>query len=306
MSIPGYTEVAGVPGANQYRVDWTYMTGLVEFHSSDAGNSVTANYKGLGTPITAAHFNNLIDRDPVTAWRSSLWAYEEVVEDFMPKPSGIVGGGGPWPSYPDAIFPDINRWIRRYTTASQVHSIAFEDRAILAGEYHLLSVQLLGGATALAKAAVTRTQYKGQQQGPVVVTGRFRLSTDELTNSDPVDFLIGVGSFNGNFDAPDVVPGFGWSLGSALNTAAFRTQGGIVLDNIPTSWTWYREYTIAFTPGLVELFIDRTLVGTTATFIGSSEPGSGCVFMSRTASFATAVLYADYYAMRMLGPGLQA
>ena len=53
-----YTEVTTTPLAGQYRVD--YVRGLVQFASSEDGNSVEANYSGRGSNLTISLIQQLI------------------------------------------------------------------------------------------------------------------------------------------------------------------------------------------------------------------------------------------------------
>jgi hypothetical protein len=56
--IPGYTEItSGEPTANQFKVDYTYKSGYIKFHSSQNGITVSVTYKGTGSPVEAAIVN---------------------------------------------------------------------------------------------------------------------------------------------------------------------------------------------------------------------------------------------------------
>lgn len=58
VTISGFTEVDSLPvSANEFYVN--YNNGLITFHSSDATESVSAGYKGLGSIIDAADLNTL-------------------------------------------------------------------------------------------------------------------------------------------------------------------------------------------------------------------------------------------------------
>lgn len=63
-----FTEVSGSPGLNEFRVDYTYKSGWVQFNSGNAGNVILVNYRGTGSPITAELLNALQMFQPATVY----------------------------------------------------------------------------------------------------------------------------------------------------------------------------------------------------------------------------------------------
>ncbi len=57
VAIPGYTEVAGSPGTNEFRVDYT--NGRITFNAAANGNTVFVTYKGRGSIVDAEDVNEL-------------------------------------------------------------------------------------------------------------------------------------------------------------------------------------------------------------------------------------------------------
>ena len=55
------TEVTGNPGDNEFRVDYKYQTGYIQFNSADAGHTVRVSYKGIGSRIIAELWNDRFD-----------------------------------------------------------------------------------------------------------------------------------------------------------------------------------------------------------------------------------------------------
>jgi hypothetical protein len=55
------TEVSGVPGDNEFRIDYKYKTGYIQFNSADAGHDIKVSYKGLGSRIIADLWNDRHD-----------------------------------------------------------------------------------------------------------------------------------------------------------------------------------------------------------------------------------------------------
>lgn len=55
--IPGYTEVIGTPGPNEFRVD--YRTSNIYFNAINAGASISITYVTTGSPIKAADINSV-------------------------------------------------------------------------------------------------------------------------------------------------------------------------------------------------------------------------------------------------------
>ena len=61
ITISGFTETTGVsPTVNKFIVD--YNNGRVYFHSSAAGQSITADYYGIGTVIRAEEVNGRVNK----------------------------------------------------------------------------------------------------------------------------------------------------------------------------------------------------------------------------------------------------
>jgi len=61
-----FTEVSGSPGLNEFRVDYTYKTGWVEFNSGNAGEIILVCYRGTGSPVEAEIVNALQWFQPAT------------------------------------------------------------------------------------------------------------------------------------------------------------------------------------------------------------------------------------------------
>ena len=54
-----FTEVGGSPGLNEFRVDYDYKSGWVEFNSGNADDIILVCYRGLGSPVEAELINAL-------------------------------------------------------------------------------------------------------------------------------------------------------------------------------------------------------------------------------------------------------
>jgi hypothetical protein len=85
VNITGYQEVYTDPTTNQFRVDYAYGTGYIEFHSSAANQGVNVTYRGLGSAITAGAFNKLVGEFPgdafivghaISDWRGTHCTYD--------------------------------------------------------------------------------------------------------------------------------------------------------------------------------------------------------------------------------------
>jgi len=63
-----FTQVSSAPGLNEFRVDLTYGTALVEFNSGNAGEVVYVCYRGLGAPAAAEVPNTLQLLQPASAY----------------------------------------------------------------------------------------------------------------------------------------------------------------------------------------------------------------------------------------------
>ena len=61
-----FTEVSSSPGLNEYRVDYNYKTGWVEFNSGNAGEIILVCYRGTGSPVEAELVNALQWFQPAT------------------------------------------------------------------------------------------------------------------------------------------------------------------------------------------------------------------------------------------------
>lgn len=90
------TEVSGAPGVDEFRVDYTFKTGWVEFNSANAGTVILVCYRGTGTPIIAEHVNALQLFQPATPFfcgdgsdgPATISSDTNLTED--PSGSGIV------------------------------------------------------------------------------------------------------------------------------------------------------------------------------------------------------------------------
>lgn len=57
VSIPGYTEVLGIPGPQEFRVD--YRTSNIYFNAVNSGSSIAITYTTTGSPIRASDINTV-------------------------------------------------------------------------------------------------------------------------------------------------------------------------------------------------------------------------------------------------------
>jgi len=56
VSIPGFTETTTAPSQGEFRVRYTEALGALEFHSDDAGSSITVGYNACGTVVWAESY----------------------------------------------------------------------------------------------------------------------------------------------------------------------------------------------------------------------------------------------------------
>lgn len=59
-----FTEVSGSPGLNEFRVDYDYKSGWVEFNSGNSDQVILVCYRGLGSPVEA-ELTNWLQRVPI-------------------------------------------------------------------------------------------------------------------------------------------------------------------------------------------------------------------------------------------------
>lgn len=71
--IPGFREVYTSPTSGFYRVDYTYGTGLVEFHSDNKNESIEVTYRGVGTNLSDTVMNVFIDGRPEESSIAGDW-----------------------------------------------------------------------------------------------------------------------------------------------------------------------------------------------------------------------------------------
>jgi hypothetical protein len=92
VTIPGYTKVEGIPGPNQFQVDFTI--GKLSFNSANAEDSVLVSYVGMGSEIDAEDINevqtniNAIESEIETARGSQDTLGERL--DYSLKDSGDI------------------------------------------------------------------------------------------------------------------------------------------------------------------------------------------------------------------------
>jgi hypothetical protein len=62
-----FTQTLSTPGLGQFRADYTYKTGWVEFNSGNADTPIKISYRGTGSPVEAELINSLQRFEPATA-----------------------------------------------------------------------------------------------------------------------------------------------------------------------------------------------------------------------------------------------
>lgn len=102
VTIAGFTEVSGTPATGEFRVDYKYRTGLVQFNSADGGTAIAVNYQGTGSPVASYVVNELLDQSGFAAgsWSGHDWAdhfttaASPMALNLLTQGDGYQRGGG--------------------------------------------------------------------------------------------------------------------------------------------------------------------------------------------------------------------
>jgi hypothetical protein len=103
--IQGYVETEGFPNPGEYRVDYRYGTGLVQFNASDAGRTITASYVGLGSAVLIEYMQRIAREDPAEGFTGNWWRLEEAGDHFSAANTFRVDRWASWTS--SAGLPDV-------------------------------------------------------------------------------------------------------------------------------------------------------------------------------------------------------
>lgn len=147
-----YTEVSVAPASQfQYRVDWTYKTGIVEFHSDAAGDTVEIDYDGLGTVMLAGHVNRLAERNPLENIIGEAWQYNQFFDHFLNsgREFPVVNDSPPTHSKTNTFaIPRSDLWTwdsasrrpvvhpRHHALWAHLHSYSSDTTMVVRGNYY--------------------------------------------------------------------------------------------------------------------------------------------------------------------------
>jgi len=142
ISIPGFTEVSGSPGSNQFQV--VYASGLIYFNSSNAGQSIGVSYKCVGDEVIASHVNDLQNEAVIietTLGANPQGSYTDVAErlDKILK------------EYSDENFSLLQKVIgTNSATPTLIHSVDIEEDSTILIEVKTVIRRTGGGSGSAA------------------------------------------------------------------------------------------------------------------------------------------------------------
>jgi hypothetical protein len=140
---------------------------------------------------------------------------------------------------------------------------------------------------------------------PMIMDARFKLESEFARGGDYA-FLVGIASWNG-YTHPytcDAFSGACWQEGNTPGTIAFDLRGTKVIDNLDVgNVTDMHRYTVMYTPGLLELYVDEIFRASTSTPILEASTRLRLALFSKytgTNSLAIAGLHVDYVSLTNL------
>jgi len=219
VTIAGFTEVSGTPTAGEFRVDYTFRTGLIQFDSSAGGSSVQVSYTGLGTPVSADITNDILDHtdNASGAWNGVDWD-EHFVNPYIgtgvytPQTAGF---GRSW-KFAGARSP---LWI---TNTLWTNNIILTEHAIRMNIFGAPS----GGNKVLNFVANERNRL---QWNPSMYEWRFRWEGGSTATSHFWFGLIDASNATGPWSlAAAIMMGDGPGAGRTIATTAGRISWGSI------------------------------------------------------------------------------
>lgn len=281
VTISGYTEVTTTPTSGQFRVDYTYKTGLVEFHSSAAGAVIQASYNGLGTPLLAEFVSALQTRHPLKSYQADVWRFEEFSEHFTYDQSDGFG----------SFYPFATSMVRRdqWIISSSVIG------PVILPEIHSCRLPVIDVSDKKNNFIIGSFKYLNAGTAPAFrCESRFRVNLSSWTGDSQFRFAVGVGSVANPtpINSAVFVAGAFWVMGSTYGSLAFELNGTTLFTVIPTNITSFQDYVIDYTPGLLTLSIGNSVVASSATWISSGAVTS-LILGTRLTSTSAATFYLD-------------
>lgn len=259
--IPEFTEVAAQPSRREFQVDYTYGTGEIRFHPSDAGTSITVSYKGKGSPALTSHFNKLAIRNPADSFVNDWHRLDEVGDHFAMGDDSSTVQSRKWGSSGSTIYLDSHA-VRVYSTGTQ--NYIRSHRRFNPGYGFVMAM----------RAKVT---------GNPDSAGAIRKA------------VVGVGSIN---TTNGVAAGLLWEM---FETDEFTlhwktTAGGNASLTNSLAISSYQELTVIYTPGLLTVKRNRTSVVTVSTNISTTVVLPLVVQSYKDVSASNVELYCDFVA----------
>ena len=307
IRIAGYIETVGYPGPKEFRVDYRYGTGAVQFHAADKNTRISVSYLGLGSPLSADYLDRLALRHPRNSFYSGVAKFDDIGDHF-PAPSVIStalvservaisdGGSTSWLAAITSIqLTDLNpTWFWR--SSPQVKD-TYTGRHELQLQSDMAGYGLIVSRANFRPAAniLMRTRIKAKPRAV-------------FTWAVTLGMFIGFGSLTTPGGINSIYPLFGitnrYNDTSNLQIVWPSSPGGAHVNTLvlpmPTGFfnnTAWAEVTLIYTYGLLLGCVNGSVVVHASTLIPSLP---GRFMMGTTSGDYAHDLYADYVEVRQL------
>jgi hypothetical protein len=235
--------------------------------------NMSDHFTYVGVPFNAFHANtwNAIDyHSHARPLRPNIWSDHTPMWCFVEQIDAITET-----LMANNLYVGDRNWMWWHKAASFGATVGYNAFMLKGGEHVLVMNQ---GNTLGWRQAFATSRLRYHHNDPVTVSARFRLSHVYKRSDTDRNFLVGIGSWNGTgglatwmvspVDGADVYASAAWVPGSTNGTVAFKVNDTVVVDNIAVNTiTEMHVYTFVYTPGYCTLYVDETVVGTTATWI---------------------------------------
>lgn len=133
VAIPGFTEVTGTPGTNEFKVDYT--NGRITFNVSRNGDTVFVTYKGRGSIIDAEDINELqqVFIGSVTPGSATIGIanLDGTLSDGIVRPSNISTIATDSFTFPEDVIITGDLTVNGTTTSVNTETVTIKDNIIL-------------------------------------------------------------------------------------------------------------------------------------------------------------------------------
>ena len=283
IQIAGFLETAGYPGPGEFRADYRYLTGAVQFHAADKNKPISVTYVGLGSPIQAEFLDAIAMLHPQRSYYSDLARFDDIVDHFAEE--GVHGA---------AALPNS--------------SYFWEVRSPVADSGNLHQARISASGVGLTGYAFYKSRARYSPGAGILLRARMKVAPLSLVFNATLGLFVGFGSRVG---VSSIYPLF--CIANMINTVSGVTllwcaspgggtiTGTLVLP-VPAGFfagTTYTEITALYTPGYLMGMVNGSLCAYASVFLPTLP---GHLYMAVNHADYIHDLYLDYIQVRQTSP----